>query len=138
MLFIVETADGNCERSYTSTAIQPCAPLATDWLQNAVNHYVFNFVITPDCGLPGLQNDMPQLYTAFPNTMYFQHALQAVALLNLARINQMDREYLMKARVLHHKAIQGLRVALSDGIEARSATVLMTTELLWQYDVRYP
>jgi hypothetical protein len=132
-LFVIETGSG---RTYTSTTLPPSAPLATDWLQHAINHYVHNFVIRPDCGLPGLYDDVPQLYTSFPNTMYLQRAVQAVALTHLAHVNQMGSAHLLRAQRLHGDAIQCLRVALNDDAEARSATALMTAELLWQYDVR--
>jgi hypothetical protein len=132
-MFVVETGSG---RMFTSTTPQPTAPLATDWLQNAVNHYVQNFVITPDCGLPGLHDNLPHLYTLSPDKVYLQSALQAVALAHLSRVNRMGSEYFFKAQRLHSNAVVHFRNALNDDVEARSATALMTTELLWQYDVR--
>jgi hypothetical protein len=50
-------------------------------------------------------------------------------------VNRMGPEHLRRAQRLHGEAIRGLRIALSDETEARSSMALMTTELLWQYDV---
>lgn len=135
-MFVVETGGGR-QRMFTSTTVQPSAPLATDWIQNAVNHYVHNFVIKPEGGLPGMHNVIPQLYSSCQSRSYLQSAIQAVALGHLARVNRMSSQYLRKAQVLHNDAVQSLRVALDDVTEACSATAMMTTELLWQYDVRY-
>jgi hypothetical protein len=135
-MFAVETG---ARRIYSSTALQPAAPLATDWIQNATNYYVHGFVINPEIErrMPGLQNHIPELFNSFPDKTYFQTAFQAVALAHLARVNQMNPEHHHKARTLHQKAVREFRVALDDLVEARSATALMTTELLWQYDVSY-
>jgi hypothetical protein len=72
-----------------------------------------------------------------PEAGYFQHALRAVAQAHLVRVNQLSQEHILEARTSHHTAIRDLRVALNDITEARSATALITTELLWQYDVRF-
>jgi hypothetical protein len=132
---VVETA-GCSGRTYTSTTPQPSAPLATDWPQNAVNHYVSNFVVSPKFGLPGLHDDLPRLYSLSPKKVYLQSALQAVALAHLAHVNRMSSELILKAQRLHSNAIMLLRTALNDDVEPRSATALITTEMLWQYDVR--
>lgn len=131
---MVETA-GSSSRTYTSANLPPSAPLATNWLDSAVSHYIHNFVITSDRGLPGLHDNIPRLYSAFPDRVYFRNAVQAVALAHLARVNQMGSNYLRSAEKLHANAVRLFRLALNDNTEARSATALMATELLWQYDV---
>ncbi|KAH7396732.1 hypothetical protein DE146DRAFT_48063 [Phaeosphaeria sp. MPI-PUGE-AT-0046c] len=131
-MFVVETGS---QKIYTSASPQPSAPLATDWLVNAVNHYVQNFVLQAENGLPGMYNEVPRLCTLSPGKEYLQSAFQAVALCHIARVNRMGPEHLRKAQRLHGEAIRGLRTALNDEAEARSATALMTTELLWQYDL---
>lgn len=131
-MFVVETGS---QKIYTSASPQPSAPLPTDWLENAVSHYVQNFVLKAENGLPGMYLDIPQLYTLSPEKGYLQSAFQAVALGHIARVNRMGPEHLRRAQRLHGEAIRGLRTALNDEIESRSAMALMTTELLWQYDV---
>jgi hypothetical protein len=120
---------------YTPAAPQPSTALATDWIQNAVNHYIHNFVIKPASGLPGFHAEVPHLYTYSADKTYLQSALQAVALTHLARMNRMGTDHLRRAQRLHGDAIQRLRTALSDDTEALSDSALVTTELLWQYDV---
>ena len=114
------------------------APLATDWVQNAVSHYFHHFVVDPIDGLPGIHENIPRLYAMHPNKTYLQCAVQAAAMANLARVNDMGPDGLLSALRLHGEAISGLRVALDDDAERGSAAVLMTTDLLWQYDVRLP
>lgn len=82
-----------------------------------------------------MYNEVPQLCTSSSDKCYLQSAFQAAALGHIARVNRMGPEHLQRAQLLHGEAIRGLRTALYDETEARSATALMTTELLWQYDV---
>lgn len=131
-MFVVETGS---RKIYSSATPQPGASLPTDWLENAVNHYIQNFVLKAEHGLPGMHNEVPKLYTSSPANGYLQSAFQAVALGHIARVNRMGPEHLRRAQQLHGEAIRGLRAALSDEAEACSSRALMTTELLWQYEV---
>ena len=134
--FALETGSAKTFLSSSPPAI--AAPLATDWVQNAVSHYFHHFVLDPVGDLAGLHEDVPRLYAMYPNKTYLQCAVQATAMANLARVNGMDPDGLLRALRLRGEAMHGLRVALDDDAERGSATVLMTTDLLLQYDVRLP
>ena len=129
--FIVDTPDSG---RYITSAPTKAPP--TDWMINAVNHYAFKFVLGPIARAPGIHDSLPRLYMQSASVAYFQSAFQAVALALLARATQMSNTYSVRAEKLYGKAIRGLRVALNDETESVSATALMATELLSQYDVR--
>jgi hypothetical protein len=131
--FVVDTGGS---KHFTWNAQPTSITPRTDWTDNAVNHYVHQFVLLPGGGLPGIHDNVPAMYSYDGQKPYLQSAIQAVALANLARVKNMGLPYLVEAQRLYGQAIQGLRLALSDTTEGISPAALMTTEVLWQYDVR--
>lgn len=123
------------QRTFTSSSPLLLVKPETDWVQNAVSHYFRHFVVDPADGLPGIHDQVPWLYSHYPDRVYLQSAVQAVAVASLARVKRMGSSHLLKAQQLYGEAVRGLRFALGDAIESRSASALVTTELLSQYDV---
>jgi hypothetical protein len=138
MTFIIGS-DGTGAKVVSTTALpQPKVPrLTTSWMQNAINHFMHHFVLRSENGLSGIHDSLPTLYIQNPGTTYLCSIVQAIAMANYARVNQMGPEYLSWARRLYGGAVQALRTALDDNAERASAVALMTTELLSEYDVRF-
>jgi hypothetical protein len=135
MKFVI-TSDENRAKLISTTALpQPGQPLTTDWMQNAVSHYMHHFVLSPENGLAGMHDSLPALCMQYPGTTYLHSAIRAVSMANFARLNKMNPEYLSWAYRSYLEAVQSLRIALNDMTERTSATALMTTEILSEYDV---
>lgn len=83
-----------------------------------------------------MHDNFPRLYSRFTDTTYFRHAFEAVSLALLARATHMSTAYSLQAQSLYGKAVRQLRLALNNDAACSSATALMSTELLTQYDVR--
>ena len=135
--FIIEPGTGGPTRRSSMPVPQPSKiPLSTDWVKNAVNHFVHHFVLVSADDVPGFHETLPGLYLQHADsTTYFQKAVQAVAMAHLARVSKMGPRYIYRAHQWYGEAIKALRIALDDHAERTSATALMTAEMLTEYDV---
>lgn len=137
MTFVIGSGDNGAKVMSTTALPSPQGPrLSTSWMQNAINHFMHHFVLQSADGLSGIHDGLPTLYMQDPGTTCLYSTVQAIAMANYARVNNMGPEYLSWARRLYGGAVHALRTALDDITERASATTLMTTELLSEYDVR--
>ncbi|KAH8658069.1 hypothetical protein BX600DRAFT_62953 [Xylariales sp. PMI_506] len=133
VLFVHAIGSAKRENEPQRLAVRP--PPAEDWIQSAIAHYFYHFVIPTRGHLPGRNDQLPGMYTANMDMSFFRHAVEAVSMASVCRAKHMSLERLIQTQRKYGKAVQDLALALDSKDVASSAVALMSATLLWEHDL---
>ncbi|KAH8879226.1 hypothetical protein GQ53DRAFT_844034 [Thozetella sp. PMI_491] len=113
----------------------PSKPMPTDWKQVALLHFFENFMVPSTGGFPGYFEMLPRIYNDFRHLTYLNSIFEAISMASLARVKRMGDEHLRNAGRAYGNAMQHLVPILENKDEAASVAVLVTAELMRNYEI---
>lgn len=125
------TAHRNFEDSTKTLA----PPMPTDWQQQAICHFIYDYVIpVDDKGRGGYLTFLPNLYQQKQQAPFLVEALDAVSMASLASRNSMPH-LIMRARKSYGKALTLVNMALDHEEPRKSDELQASLVLLTKYEV---